>query len=116
MKPRIVTRQSNAQEYAAGWRKRLVEGWNPPGVGWGDAVRRCAALPDPVNPDKFIEIANEVNRGWAKSVVDTKCHGCDAMVARAVIVGEAEDYESSTATLCESCLVEALEALRAAGT
>jgi len=47
-----------------------------------------------------------------KSVVE--CNGCGFEVKRAVQVGEAPDYQSDTAVLCEQCLQGALDALRAA--
>jgi hypothetical protein len=40
-----------------------------------------------------------------------KCDACGEERERLVRVGEAPDYDSSTATLCRECLVEALTAL-----
>jgi hypothetical protein len=53
------------------------------------------------------------NRSWT---IVPRCHGCGLGAELVVEVGEEPDYESSTATLCESCLRDALatlEALRA---
>ena len=51
------------------------------------------------------------NRRWKS---DEQCDACGEVVDRVVTVGEEPDYESSTATLCRTCLVEALAVLDAA--
>lgn len=43
-----------------------------------------------------------------------RCDACDRVFNVVVVVGEEQDYESDTAAMCESCLLEALELLRSA--
>lgn len=43
-----------------------------------------------------------------------RCDECGRNVEKAILVGEEPDYESSTATVCEACLIQACAELGAA--
>ena len=96
---------------------RAAEGLAKPDPYWSPSVlkRFKAALdcgPD-ATPEEIIAAQLKVGR-MTDLALTIVCNGCDAEVERVVMVGQAEDCDSMTATLCRACLLEALEALDAA--
>ena len=96
---------------------RAADGLAKPDPYWSPSVlaRFKAALdcgPD-ATPDQLIAVQLAVGR-FCDMRLTVDCDGCNRPVERAAIVGEKLDCESSTATLCRACLLEALEALDAA--
>ena len=76
-------------------------------------IRRMQAVID-LGPDataQQIIDAQKAADGWTNMYLTTTCAACGEQVENAVRVCEEPDYESSTATLCRGCLVEALAAL-----
>ena len=105
MSNRIKSRDFLAAHAADRWRAQY-EGkcaYLFSGEPWGVKHRALVALgpkPDPDDVDRIIG-----NKSWTRNT----CDECNAD-ADTVQVGQAPDYESRTADLCEACLRRALSA------
>lgn len=109
--PYVVSRASRAAEAAEQWKNQYHadgSGWNTIKIGrpsqdiWAD-LKALGSSPDPDDVDRVIG-----NTCWTEA----RCDQCGKTHDRVVVVGQSEDYDSSTAQLCRECLVEALELLR----
>lgn len=96
----LITRKSKANEAAKRWAKQY------PPDRWPDKqdiLRQLVELGDNCDPDEVDKIIG--NSSWTQ----TKCDECKSDEGVDVVqLGEEPDYESSTATICKSCLRKAL--------
>lgn len=108
--PVIITRRTLAAGVAQRWKNQYA-GWSAEDGEKMKVLHQLQALgqaPDPNAVDAVIG-----NRSWTTV---PSCDGCNAPDCSAVVtVGEAPDYESSTAHLCEACVMAALSAFAAPG-
>lgn len=87
----------------------VLAAWNaqyPGGDPWGTAKRLAALDPETATADDVARVIG--NNSWVRP---HKCDECGHESWDVVRVGEAPDYESSTAELCARCLTAAVSLL-----
>lgn len=103
---KLITRQSKANEAAKSWSHQ----YSNSGF-WGNDVSKqqtgfrlhdLGPTPDPDEVDKVIG-----NSSWTR----TTCDECEAENVDVVMVGQDEDYDSRTSSICKSCLIKAMAIL-----
>ncbi len=100
---KLITQRGLILDVVNCWRSNY-----PPGKPWVDADKdiigkTLAAL------DLSTVTAEQVNAIIGNgSWTSIRCNECGECVAAAVQVGEPPDYESATASVCESCLRKAV--------
>ncbi|WP_414554781.1 hypothetical protein [Stenotrophomonas forensis] len=104
--PVVITRKTLAAGAAQRWENQYA-GWSAKDGEKAKVLLQLQALgPDP-DPDAVDAIVG--NRSWTEV---PSCNGCNAADCSVVVtVGETPGYESSTAHLCEKCVLAALTAL-----
>lgn len=104
--PYIVTRQMLANRAAENWRHQYSEGK----FGWKSTSmpvqpigvhRKLIALGPTPTPEQVNAVIG--NSSWTRLT----CDQCGNEVDTVIVVGQAQDYESSTASLCITCLEQA---------
>lgn len=112
MKPQLSTLRDRIRAVPKRWRKQYETSpyWTKP-FSWGRPAREVAEALEALDTatcsaadiDAVMGIAN--GHSWCA----VSCNGCEKSVHDDVVfVGDEPDYESSSATLCVSCLREAL--------
>ncbi|WP_164087106.1 hypothetical protein [Stenotrophomonas maltophilia] len=104
--PVVVARRTLAAMAAKRWKNQYA-GWaDGDGSKAGVLLQLQALGPNP-DPDAVDAVVG--NRSWTTV---PSCNGCNAADCSVVVtVGETPGYESSTAHLCEKCVLAALAAL-----
>ena len=105
---KLITRQIEADEAPASFEKqygrdREAKSWKG-GVSKGEIIDALNALPKPVDADQVDSIIG--NGSWTRVPTCDDC-GQDGLTA-VMQVGQEPDYESSTAHICQACLLVAL--------
>ena len=102
MKPQLVTTRREIRTVVERWRRQYPEGQCH--ARMEETYERLLRL------DLETCSAEDVNAAIGNnSWTHIDCDGCGQDVGAAVTVGQEPDYESSTATLCKSCLLAALK-------
>lgn len=115
MKPTPSTLETRRRKAA----KTCEDAAADPGCGISPAFLQrwatVAAVASEEEADRVIAADLDAD-GYSDSrpMLTETCDACGQQVYRAVTVGEEENFDSCTATLCRACLVEALAALDAA--
>lgn len=98
--PRLVTTRGRIRGVVHAWRRAYGDGQ---GTRHGGTLRRLRQLD--LNTCHEDDVTAVIGNGsWTRIT----CDNCGERVPAAVVVGEPPDYESATATVCESCLRSAL--------
>lgn len=100
MKPEKITRITLAAQAARRWDGQYGVDAAPDKKAISLRLHRLGPAPSPDDVDKAVG-----NKSWTNV---PRCDACERNDLDAVVrVGEAPDYESATAHLCRSCLLEA---------
>jgi hypothetical protein len=109
---KIIDEFHQVSTVAERWKEQYFygrQGWGTTVTGDTGAIyEKLKALPKTATDRDVAKIIG--NDSWAGP---SKCHECGETVLRTIELGEAPDYESHTAQICESCLRKALELLGA---
>lgn len=98
--PYIVTRQMLASKAAVNWQDQYkTPQWRHTDK-MGTLVELVALGPTPT-PEQVNAVIG--NSSWTRLV----CNQCSKEVDTVIVVGQVQDYESSTASLCITCLEQA---------
>ena len=97
---KLITRQSLANEAAAGWEKTYGKGqYGEDNANKTTLLKALGATPDPDEIDRIIG-----NDSWTRR----DCDECKQDVPAVVQLGEEPDYETATACICLKCLKKAV--------
>lgn len=108
MKPRLLTREGRARAALKAWQEQYKNYSRSDILEITRALEAAAESPS-YNADLVDSIIG--NGSWT----ELRCDSCYASKLHvAVEVGQRPDFDSNTATLCESCLNEALALCRSA--
>jgi hypothetical protein len=104
----IVSRKARAAGVADSWYRTYCKrgAWNEGSLIHGrtkqqvyEALVKLGEAPDPDDVNATIG-----NGSWT----DITCDECNRACEEAIEVGQTQDYESNTATLCKDCVLEAM--------
>lgn len=105
--PRLITRKQVAREVKDRFRAQYGPAFRVYPFGDSAAIYEdLVALGD----DPSIEDVEALCKGWTR----VKCDECGQDVYAVVQLGEQPDNESSTASVCGKCLLEALKIIQSA--
>ena len=101
----ISTPHTEAANAAERWKYNYGPQWQilANGVPSIDVYNKLVLLGESPEPEAVDAVIG--NKSWTRC----KCHNCGKAVDATVIIGQALDYESSTADICQACLTEALK-------
>jgi hypothetical protein len=103
VKPLLINRRTSAACAAARWSDQYREGDSPEKLAIGEKLQLLGPAPYPDAVDAIIG-----NDSWTRV---PRCSACGSEKEFVIRVGEAPNYESETACLCDSCLEEAYSLL-----
>lgn len=109
---KIINERSQVRDVARAW-KEQYKGWNGPNRKENDAIGRALSA---LNKETATAADVEEIIGNGSWVKQKPCNECGNLFETVIEIGEPDDYESRTVTLCVGCVEKALKAMRAAVT